>query len=320
MRGDAAEGLAVVIVSANSAGWLRPCLSTLYEHAGDVDLDVVVVAAGCTDDTVDLVRTEYRAARTIECENGGFAFGNNRGLETVDAEWVLLLNPDTEVREGTLAGLLEAVRSRPSVGLVGVRQVTADGRLFPTIRRFPSVSRQLFESLGSERFPFHAPWLGERELDLDVYERDVSCDWTSGSFMLIRSEALRQVGVLDERFFLYCEETDLCLRIKRAGWEVRHLPDLTILHHADKAGHNPRFDAQAAFAKRQYMEKHFSRPERVAATGALAFGYALRAVLSRDPARRSSARASLATLLGFRAPPFREIHALALAARPGTTP
>lgn len=298
------ERLAVVIVSANSADWLRPCLRTLYERAGNVDLDVVVVAAGCTDDTVALVEREFPAARAIVCENHGFAYGNNRGLETVGADWVLLLNPDTEIRDGTLAALLDAARSHPSAGLVGVRQITADGRLFPTIRRFPSVSRQLFEALGSERFPFHASWLGERELDLDVYERDVACDWTSGSFMLIRSEVLAQVGALDERFFLYCEETDLCLRITQAGWEIRHLPDLTILHHAGKAGYDTRFEAQAAFAKRQYMEKHFSRPRLVAATGALGLGYAIRAVLSRNPARRSSARAALATLFGLRAPPF----------------
>ena len=96
--------------------------------------------------------------------------------------------------------------------------------MFPTIRRFPNAFRSLFEALGSERFPFRASWLGERELDLSVYERDVACDWTSGSFMLVRWEALQSAGFMDERFFLYCEETDLCLRIKQAGWEIRHVP------------------------------------------------------------------------------------------------
>jgi GT2 family glycosyltransferase len=301
--------LSVVIVSANSGHWLRPCLRTLYEHRGDLDLDVVVVAADCTDDTVALVESEFPAARTVVCANHGFAYGNNRGFETIDTEWVLFLNPDTEVREGTLSGLLEAVSARPSVGLVGVRQITADGRLFPTIRRFPSATRQLFEALGCERYPFRASWLGERELDLDVYERDVPCDWTSGSFMLARSDVLRQVGGLDERFFLFSEETDLCLRIRRAGWDIRHLPDLTILHHADKAGYNERLDAQAAFAKRQYVEKHFSRGQRAVAIGALAFGYGLRAVLTRDARRRSSSRAALATVLDRRSPPFAELQA-----------
>ncbi len=249
--------LAVIIVSANSASWLRPCLTTLYEHAGDVDLDVVVVAAGCTDETVSLVEEEFPHARTISCENRGFAYANNVALRTVDTDWVLLINPDTEIIDGSFANLIDRLDPRTTVGLVGVRQVTPHGQLFPTIRRFPNAIRTMFEALGSERFPFRASWLGERELDLSVYERDVACDWTSGSFMLMRREALQSAGFMDERFFLYCEETDLCLRIKQAGWEIRHVPYLTILHHANKEGWNPRLEAQVAFAKRQYIDKHY---------------------------------------------------------------
>jgi N-acetylglucosaminyl-diphospho-decaprenol L-rhamnosyltransferase len=315
-----AEGkkrVSVIIVSANSAGWLRRCLTTLFERAGDVELDVVVVAAGCTDDTVPLVQREFPRARTITCENRGFAYANNRALRTVDADWVLLLNPDTEILEGSFGELIDRLDLQPTLGLVGVRQVTATGEVFPTIRRFPNAVRSLFEALGSERFPFRASWLGERELDLSVYEQDVACDWTTGSFMLARKEALQSAGFLDERFFLYCEETDLCLRIKQAGWEIRHVPYLTILHHADKAGWNARLDAQAAFAKRQYFEKHLSPIHRLGATAALALGYTLRSVLARsDPGRQASARAALSTVLGLRPPPFGEPPRVALAYDP----
>src|SRR6187200_2535580 len=89
-------------------------------------------------------------------------------------------------------------------------------------------------------------------------------------------------GFMDERFFLFCDENDLCLRIKQAGWEVRHLPDVTILHHAGKAGLNPKLDAQGAYAKRLYMRKHFSPAHRVAATAALALGYGVRSVAWRS--------------------------------------
>jgi GT2 family glycosyltransferase len=310
---DGRHRLAVIIVSANSASWLRPCLETVFRRAGDVDLDVVVVAAGCTDETVALVEREFPQARAISCENLGFAYANNCALRTVDADWVLFLNPDTEVLHGTLADLVERLDSDPTVGLVGVRQVTPDGRLSPTIRRFPNASRTFFEALGSEHFPFRASWLGERELDLGVYDGEASCDWTSGSFMLARWEALQSAGFMDERFFLYCEETDLCLRIKQAGWEIRHFPYVTILHHENKAGWNPRLDAQAAFAKRQYFEKHLSPLHRLAATGALALGYTLRALLGRGvPGRAESARVALSTLLGLRPPPFGEPPRVAL--------
>jgi N-acetylglucosaminyl-diphospho-decaprenol L-rhamnosyltransferase len=301
--------LAVIIVSANSARWLRPCLASLFNHAHDVDLDVVVVASGCTDETISLVEREFPKARTVACENRGFAYANNRALRTVESEWVLFLNPDTEILEGTLAGLLHALRAHPFVGLVGVRQVTPDGQVFPTIRRFPNAVRAFFEAVGSEGFPFRASWLGERELDLRVYESDVPCDWTSGSFMLARWEALQSAGFMDERFFLYSEETDLCLRIRQAGWDIRHLPIMTILHHAVKAGANPRLAAQAALARKLYGRKHFSPAHSAVYVGALALTYAIRAVSPGGDrafavARRSESRSALATLLGLKAPPF----------------
>jgi hypothetical protein len=184
--------------------------------------------------------------------------------------------------------------------------------LYPTIRRFSSAIRWFFEGIGSEKFPFRASWLGERELDMSVYEQDVECDWVSGSFMLARREALQSAGFMDERFFLFCDETDLCLRIKQAGWEVRHLPDLTILHHAGKAGWNPKLEAQGAYAKRLYSQKHFSPPHRVAAIAALAVGYGLRAAWPSEPERRQAARAALGTLFGRRPPPYGEPPRVAL--------
>ena len=153
----------------------------------------------------------------VATQNRGFAAANNRGLEVVDADWVLFLNPDTEIVAGTLADLVSLVRARPTVGLAAVRQLDSDGELFPTIRRFPNAFRWLFEALGSEQAPFRASWLGERELDPSRYEHEVPCDWTTGAFMLVRREVIESVGYMDERFFLYCEETDYCLRIHRRG-------------------------------------------------------------------------------------------------------
>jgi GT2 family glycosyltransferase len=300
--------LAVIIVSANSGHWLRPCLSTLLTHAGEARLDVVVVAAGCTDDTVPLVRREYPSVRTVTCENRGFAYGNNRGFRTTTAPYVLFLNPDTQILHGNFGDLLDELERRPEVGLVGVRSRTPEGVQWPTIRRFPTPTRMLFEALGSERLPFRASWLGERELDPAAYERDTECDWVSGSFMLARREALLGAGLMDERFFIYCEEPDLCLRIKRAGWQVRHLPSMQILHHAGGSS-LPKFIAQDAFARRQYMHKHFGPVRRRLGLAAYATGYALRALFGgRDRAaaeeKRAASRAALRVLAGRAPAPF----------------
>ena len=300
--------LAVIIVSHNSAQWLARCLSSVYARSGGLELDVVVVDSGSTDETVDLVRREFRDARVVATENRGFASANNRGLAVVDAEWVLFLNPDTQILSGTFADLIRAVRAHPTVGLAGVKQLDENGVLDPTMRRFPSVVRSLSSSLGGERLPFHASWAGERVLELELYDRETRCDWTVGSFMLVRRAALDDVGGMDERFFLYSEETDFCRRIHQAGWYVIHLPQMTILHESSPTASHPRLNAQMAFARRQYMAKHFSAARRMAGIAALGLGYGLRSLRpGRAPdagRRRASSRTALTTLLGLTQPPF----------------
>jgi GT2 family glycosyltransferase len=299
--------LAIIIVSTNEARWLENCLRTLFEHAGPTALDVVVVDNGSTDGTRAFVESRYPQARVVSSENRGFAHANNRGAATCSARYVLFLNPDTEIIDGTFAELVAAMDARPDVGLAGVRQVTADGTLWPTIRYFPSITRSIGEALGSESWPVRWRWSGERELDLSIYDREVECDWTSGSFMLARREALLSAGLLDERFFIYAEEPDLCLRMKRDGWAVRHLPQMTIVHHAGKGGVRPKMVAQTAFTRTQYARKHFTTPYRAAFLTAEAARYALRCGLtSRDAReqRREAARLALRTLVGRSAPPF----------------
>jgi GT2 family glycosyltransferase len=301
--------LAVVIVSYNSAPYLEPCLTTLYEHSGGIELDVVIADNESTDGSAELVERLFPEARVLRCANRGFAYGNNRALATVTAPYVLFLNADTEIMSGTFADLVEDLRRRPQVGLVGVRQFDPQGRIYPTIRRFPTATRLFFEAIGSERFPFRARWLGERELDPRAYDAEVECDWVSGSFMLARREALLAAGLMDERFFMYCEEPDLCLRIKHAGWQVRHLPTMTIFHHWGRSGWNPRLASQDAYARRQYIAKHFSRPRAATAIAAYALGHVARAAYGaggreKRRARRAASVSALRTLFGLDPPPF----------------
>ena len=134
------------------------------------------------------------------------------------------------------------------------RHAVADDPLLPERPRARSARRSP-PSAGRAR----PRWAGERELDLAVYETEVECDWTSGSFMFCRREALLSAGLLDERFFIYSEEPDLCLRMKRAGWGTRHLPTMTIVHHAGKGGLRPKMIAQDVFTRRQYAAQALRR-------------------------------------------------------------
>ena len=297
--------LAVIVVSNDQAQWLPRCLATLREHAGALELDVVVVDNGSTRETQALVERAYPDVRLVVCENRGFGHANNQALRTVDARYVLFLNPDTEVLAGSLAELVAELDARPQLGLVGVRQLDADGAVIPTMRRFPSVTRAFGDALGCERLPNRPGWLGEREVRLDRYDTEFEDDWTIGSFMLVRREALTE---FDEQFFVYSEEVDLCLRVKGAGWRIAHLPSVTILHVGSSVRtDDPRMARQNAYAQLQYARKHFSAPGRMGFRAALLLRYSLRSVPpAGDGARRAAARAATGQLLGFGEPPFGE--------------
>jgi N-acetylglucosaminyl-diphospho-decaprenol L-rhamnosyltransferase len=301
--------LAVVVISTNEAHWLKPCLSTVFERAGTATLDVVVVDNQSTDGTREVVESAFPRARVVSSHNGGFGYANNRGWESANARYALFLNPDTEIVDGTFGELIDALDARPQVGLAGVRQVTGDGTLYPSMRRFPNAARALGEALMSERWPVQPAWAGERIIDRSAYETERDCDWTVGAFMLARREALLSAGVMDERFFLQSEEPDLCLRMKRAGWSARHLPIMTIVHHAGKGGRNPRMAAQDAYSRRQYAYKHFSVGHRVLYLSAIGVRHTFRTVApgrDRDQvqARRTAARRALRALIRPSQPPF----------------
>lgn len=305
--------LAVVIVSYNSADYLTPCIESVYGQAGGVPLDVIVVDNESTDGSVALLEERFPTVKVIKSPNRGFAHANNLGFAASEAPFVLFLNPDTEIRSGTFADLLDVFRVRPDVGLVGCRQVTTDGELCASIRRFPTPARNILEAFGSERFPVRATWMGERELDPGAYDRETSCDWVSGSFMLARREAVTAAGGMDERYFLFAEDPDLGAGVKAGGWQVCHSPAMTIVHHGGDNSENVRLEAQRAYSRRQYMFKHQDRVTRSLCTVGLMLFYARRSVGPASShrgdltAKRSAARAALKTLLGRTPPPFGEL-------------
>lgn len=303
--------LAIITVSTNEAEWLRPCLSTVFSHLGDISADVVVVDNDSRDGTAEVVASEFPDARVVWSRNHGFSHANNRGLMTCNARYVLFLNPDTEILEGTFAELVAMMDERPNVGLIGARQVTGDGRLDSTIRYFPNALRALGDALSAEHLPRRPHWLGEREVDPSSYDREFECDWTSGSFMLARREAIESAGYLDERYFMYSDETDFCRRIKTAGWQVRHLPQMTILHHDGKAGIKPSIASLGGHTRLMYARKFFSPAHRAVYLGAVVLRHLLRLI---HPGRgetgrlkRASNRRAIAVLTGRARVPYAEI-------------
>jgi N-acetylglucosaminyl-diphospho-decaprenol L-rhamnosyltransferase len=307
------DDLAIITVSTNESHWIRQLLPTISAHMGDIRGDVVVVDNDSHDGVAAMVANEFPEARTVWSANHGFGHANNRGVMTCNARYVLFLNPDTEILEGTFAEVVALMDERPTVGLIGCRQIIAeDNSLCMTARYFPNAVRALGDSLSAERLPGRRPnWLGEREIDPSAYDREFGCDWTTGSFMLVRREALESAGFFDERFFMYSEETDLCRRIKTAGWEIRHLPQMTILHHATKDGVKPHIESLGAITRMIYARKHFSPMHRTLYTGVVMLGH-LRRLIYGGPGdhgrqKRTASRQVLETMLRRRPVPYAEI-------------
>ncbi len=291
--------LCVIAIADADRDQLGVALASLLEHAGEIDLDAVVVDDG-DNGLAQFVEDSFVGVRTIGCPRRGLAHAKNRGLEVADARYVLFLEPGLEVWRGNLGGLIAALDSRPEVGLAGVRQIRSDGSLVPSMRRFPSALHMLAEALGAERIPGARAVFGERELDPRQYERARACDWVAG-FTVIRRAALERVGWFDERFLPLAEDADLCMRLRRAGWAVAYLPCMTMRRDEGIRRGDPRFVARAAYARMQFARKHFPS---VAADyrWALALRYALRLILHSLPSRyererRRAAWAALETVL-----------------------
>lgn len=224
--------LDVVIVSHGAEALLRNCLRSLREHpATGTETRVTVVDSGSPDGTPDMVAREFPAVRLLRCENVGFSAANNLVLRDSKAESVLLLNPDTEVYAGTLDAALRRLRSEPRIGMVGVKLVLESGELdhackrsFPTplsaLAHFTGIGRR--EEAGASLGQYRATHLGDDEAG--------EVDAVNGAFMLCRAEAIAEVGLLDEGYWLYMEDLDWCHRFWDAGWKVFYEPAGVALH------------------------------------------------------------------------------------------
>ncbi|HET7417596.1 MAG TPA: glycosyltransferase family 2 protein [Solirubrobacterales bacterium] len=216
--------LEVVIVSHGAKALLRRCLRSLAEHPpAEATMRVTVVDSGSPDGTPDMVEVEFPQVRLLRRENIGFSAANNLVLREAQAPAVLLLNPDTEVYAGTLDAALARLGADERIGMVGVKLVTESGELDHACKRsFPTPLSALghFTGVGGEQY--RAGHLGDDEPG--------EVDAVNGAFMLCRTEAVREVGLLDEGYWLYMEDLDWCHRFWDAGWKVFYEPAGVALH------------------------------------------------------------------------------------------
>jgi len=298
--------LSVVIVTHNGRELALSTIAAAQAAARDLRVQWLVVDSGSTDGTPDAIEASWPSIAVLRRDNEGFAAANNAALTSARGRWIVLLNPDAEVAEGSFVELVTALDARPAVGIASVVQQDSEGRAQVTLRRFPSVLRQLAEAVFLHRL---LPGFVEGRAPHADEER--TADWLTGAFLIVRAEALAEVGGLDERFFLYSEEKDWCRRFAQHGWEVRHLPCMRVTHHCGGYA-RPELRAQLSWAKLLFARKHYGRVRARGMGFALGLGHAVRIALSAplasvSPALRARAaaeRLAFDVVRGRRPPPF----------------
>lgn len=264
--------LAIVIVNYNVAPLLRRCLQTLLASQGEFGRVVVVVDNHSADDSVAMLRAEFPQVSLIANQtNRGYAEANNQGLRLAGAEgpnpprYCLLLNPDTELLPTSLADSLAYMDAHPEVAIMGPRLLLPDGRLDLACRRaFPTPEVSFYRLLGLSRlFPksrrfgrYNLTYLDEHELH--------EVDTVVGAYMLVRTTAIQQVGLLDEQFWMYGEDIDWAKRIKDQGWKVVYNPGV-VAYHVKRASSRQSRRAQIEFYRAMlifYYKHYYSQTSR----------------------------------------------------------
>jgi GT2 family glycosyltransferase len=266
--------VSVVVVTFNSIAWIERCLASVRGH------ETIVVDHGSTDGTVELVRQRFPDARLVEQENLGMGGGNNAGMRIAAGRYFLLLNSDAWVVGDAIEQLAAFVDEHPDVAVVGPRLLNPDGSLQRSARAFPTLWRLATEYLFLRKLAPRSRALNsfyEGGFDHDEV-REV--DWLFGAALLVRRDAADEVGLFDEEFFMFSEETDWCYRFRQAGWKVYFLPRAEVVH-VGGASHGGKLFAENVRGQLRFLAKHRSTREAERARRLLLAGVRLRLLLFR---------------------------------------
>jgi GT2 family glycosyltransferase len=266
------QDVSAVVVCLDGLPWLERCLESVSAH------ETIVVDHGSSDGSVELVRERFPNARLIQQENAGMGAGNNAGMRIATGRYFLLLNSDAWMADGAVERLVALADSRPDVAVVGPRLRSTDGTLQPSVRGFPSPWR-----IATEYFFLRKLAPGSQALNALYgagfdHESTVDVDWVSGACLLVRREAADVVGLFDEDYFMFSEETDWCYRFRKAGWAVVFHPAAECVH-VGGASHGGRLFRENVRGHLRFLAKHHGAREAERARKLMLAALRLRGVL-----------------------------------------
>jgi len=276
--------LSIVIVNYNTEKLLRSCLESVYAGANGTPFHIHVVDNNSHDRSVEMVKSEFPKVNVIEnTSNVGFSKANNTAISQTKADYVLLLNPDTLVIGDAVDRVMRYMDAHPKVGICGCKVLNADRTLQLACRRsIPTPKVAFFRLSGLSRLFPNSQTVAKYNLTYLNPDEPHEVDAVSGAFLMIRRKAIDEIGLLDERFFMYGEELDWCLRARRAGWTVMYHPEAEIIHYKGESTKSNSRKAALEFYRAMYLfhKKHFAK-DCSAVTNALVYlGILLKALFS----------------------------------------
>ena len=240
--------LSIIIVNWNTKDLLLQCLESVYQTIKRVEMEVFVVDNGSMDGSIAAAKGRFPEVKFIQNEiNLGFARANNQALSLAKGRYLLLLNPDTQVKKGTMERLISFMDAHPEAGGAGAQLLNSDGSRQNSIANFPSLATELLnKSLLRWFFPSVFPGK-ERN-----YPEPIEVDSVIGACMVVKRDAIEPVGLLDEGYFLFLEETDWCYRMRRTGWKIYHVPQAEIYHFQGKGVEMEKKKARVEYYRSLY--------------------------------------------------------------------
>ena len=251
--------LSISIVSFNTIDLLSNCLASIFEHTTDISFEVLVVDNASQDGTPGMVMRNYPQVKLIvNQKNLGFAAANNQALRESVGKYVLLLNSDTIVLPNALTKLVNFMDAKPDIGVLGCKLLNPDGSLQRSCRSFPTLQTEFFEKSGLNRLFPKSRLFGKYKMTYWDFDDLQEVDQPSGACLLVRRDAIDEVDLMDETFFMYWEDVDWCYRIKQANWKIYYTPAVEIIHLGGQSSQKARSDMLIARQKSQYhfFQKH----------------------------------------------------------------
>jgi GT2 family glycosyltransferase len=228
--------LSIIIVSWNVKDDLLCCLQSIKENSASESFEIIVVDNGSSDGTVDAIKENFPGVIVIaNSENRSFSAANNQAIKIAKGQYLFLLNPDTIIHPQSLDNLIKVLDEKPTAGACGPRFIDTDGKTHSSVGYLPTFrsllyGKTFFRSLGI--FRSHYKKLTANKFN---YDRQSEVEQLSGAALMVNRSVINEIGLMDENFFLYYEDVDLCLRIRKAGWKIVYVPDAVITHIGGKS-------------------------------------------------------------------------------------